>query len=437
MNVARLNFSHGSYENHALLIKNIRAVSAKLKVPVAIMQDLQGPKIRVSELKKPLDVKRGRKLTIGQHIHLDFDISESVKPKQRILIEDGLIELKVLKTRGKKIFCEVVTGGKIQSHKGVNLPDTKARFDVITAKDVEDLKFGLNQNVDYVALSFVRHGRDVVVLKRLIKKNNPKGNELPKVIAKIERKEALDAFKDILHESDGIMVARGDLGVEIADSAVPIAQKQIIRDCLHAAKPVIVATQMLDSMIRNPRPTRAEVSDVANAVLDRADAVMLSGESATGKYPVEAVTEMTRIIEEIEQSPFTANIKEFAGAPDPAHSRAAAIAESAGELDKAEHAKAIITATDTGFSARVIAHRRPHAAIVTLTDHQKIYRQLCLLWGAVPVLVPRFPSFSQLMSNYITVAKKMKLVKKGDRVVLVAGEPLGQKMNLVELKTVR
>ncbi len=304
MDIARLNFSHGSYENHAMLMRNIRAVAKQQHKKVTILQDLQGPKIRVAELSKPLTVKKNQTVAIGKDFDLDFDVSTTVKKGERILIEDGLIELKVIKVSKGLIVCKIVTGGVIQSHKGVNLPDSKITFPVITDKDVSDLQFGLKHGVNYVALSFVRDAKDLIALKKLIKKYLPARKKAPLVVTKIERPEAVKNFSKILKQSDMIMVARGDLGVEMPDWDVPIIQKDIIAKCRKAKKPVIVATQMLDSMIRNPRPTRAEVSDVANAVIDRADAVMLSGETATGKYPVEAVIEMRRIIEDTEASPY-------------------------------------------------------------------------------------------------------------------------------------
>ena len=304
MNVARLNFSHGDHENHKLLIDNIRRVSAKAGVPIAIIQDLHGPKIRIKDLKAPLLVKIGDKVVINKDFQLDTEVSRSIRANQRILIEDGLIELEVDKVAGKYITCTVLSPGKIQNHKGVNLPRTKLKIPILTERDIADLKFGLKNNVDYVALSFVRNAKDVQNLKKLIVKFNPKNFTAPKIIAKIEKPEAVKNFNAILKKADAVMVARGDLGVEMPESQVPILQKEIIQKCLKSAKPVIVATQMLDSMIRNPRPTRAEVSDVANAVIDQSDAVMLSGESAFGKYPVKTVAEMAKIIEVTEKSHF-------------------------------------------------------------------------------------------------------------------------------------
>lgn len=434
MNVARLNFSHGDHENHRLLINNLRRVSGRLNIPIAIIQDLHGPKIRVAGLKEPLNVKVGDKVTIGRDFNLNTEVARSLKPKQRILIEDGLIELEVERIRGKYIHCVALSPGKIQNHKGVNLPRTRLRIPILSEKDIEDLKFGLKNNVDYVALSFVRSARDVIKLKRLIAKYNPKGFTAPKIISKIERPEAVEDFNAILRESDAVMIARGDLGVEMTESQVPILQKEIIQKCLRAAKPVIVATQMLDSMIRNPRPTRAEVSDVANAVIDQADCVMLSGESAFGKYPVRAVAEMNKIIEVTEKSHFI-----------PLHSRAAsaatkteALAESVYELARRIKAKVIVGATESGFTAREIAHKRPYGThLVMLTPKPKVQRQMSLIWGVESFLVAQAKTLEVLITNMLTVVKRRHLAKKGDKIIIVTGEPLGQRenLNLVEVKT--
>lgn len=447
MNVARLNFSHGSYENHLLLMKNIRSVSEKLKTPIAIMQDLQGPKIRIGELVKSVSVKKGQKVILGNStIPLDFDISVSVKPKERILIEDGLIELVVVKvTKGKLgkpglIECKVIAGGEIRSHKGVNLPDSKITFPIFTKKDIADLQFGLKNDVDYVALSFVRNKADILQLKKLIEKYIPKGLKRPQIIAKIERGEAVEKFDEILKETDAVMVARGDLGVEVADSKVPLIQKNLISKCNAVGKPVIVATQLLDSMIRNPRPTRAEVSDVANAVIDRADAVMLSGETATGSYPVEAVTEMTRIIEATESSPYDDSpSRSFEGVSIDDY-KASLIAGAVERLAMGVDAQAIIGTTESGYTARFVSRERPEAPVLILTDRPKVYRQMCLVWGITPLYVKSLSAFKNveaLLNYFVSEVKRLKLIKKGEKVVLVAGNPLGQRMNLVQAVTVK
>ncbi len=436
MNVVRLNFSHGDHGNHGLLIENIRKVSARLNQPIAIIQDLHGPKIRVADLKNPIKVKVGDTIVIGKDFNLDTEVVKSLKPKQRIFIEDGLIELEVEKILGMRVFCVVLSPGRIQNHKGVNLPRTKLKIPILTERDIADLKFGLKNNVDYVALSFVRNVSDVKKLKTLIQKYNPKKLLVPKIIAKIEKPEAVKNFDSILRESDAIMVARGDLGVEMPESQVPILQKEIIQKCLKAAKPVIVATQMLDSMIRNPRPTRAEVSDVANAVIDQADAVMLSGESAFGKFPVKAVSEMNKIIEVTEKSHFLPkHQKIFAKGV----SKAEAVAEGVFELAKNINAKAIVGATDTGFTARLIAHKRPYYRhLVMLTPNEKTHRQMSLIWGVQSFIMPKLKSLELLIQSMLYLVKNKKIVKKKDRVVIITGEPLGQKenMNLVEIKTI-
>ena len=309
MNVARLNFSHGDHPDHARLIKNIKQVSKKLDQPIAILQDLQGPKIRTGVLPaEGVKIKEGQKIILTtkknflpNQIPVTYNkLHQDIKAGERLLFDDGLMDAVVLKVRGMDIVCRVITGGTLLSHKGINLPDTDIGIKSITKKDEEDLEFGVIQNVDWIALSFVRTVNDVRHLKKLInkfqKKHNIKNNAPIKIIAKIEKAEAVKNIDDILTEVDGLMVARGDLGIEIPAENVPLVQKSLINKARANAKSVVVATQMLDSMIRNPRPTRAEVSDVANAVIDHTDAVMLSGETATGKYPVSAVQIMTKII---------------------------------------------------------------------------------------------------------------------------------------------
>lgn len=435
MNVARLNFSHGTYENHAMLVKNVRAVSNKLKTPVAIMQDLQGPKIRVSELPAPVPIKAGQKVVIGQDFSMDFDVSSDVKKGHRILIQDGLMQLIVDKVVGKKIYCTVKNGGIIKSHKGMNLPDTRIKARVMTEKDIADLKFGLKQDVDLVALSFVRNAQDIIELKGLIKKYLPKGFEAPKIIAKIELPEALEEFDSILMETDAVMVARGDLGVEIPASKVPVIQKDLITKCLKAAKPVIVATQMLESMIENPRPTRAEVSDVANAVIDRADAVMLSGESAYGKYPLEAVKVMNETVIDVEASSYMNEHCLFEGENEGL--KTSAIAASACDLSKGVKADAMVSVTDSGFTARFFSHQRPEPPVFMLTSSPKVYQQMALLWGIFPVLVKRYKNINELLEHAVGEVKKAKLINKGQKVVVVAGHSIGERVNMLAVQKVK
>lgn len=435
MDIARLNFSHGDYEMHAQFIQNIRKVSSKLGKQLAIIQDLHGPKVRVGKLEKPIEVKLGDTVVIGKDCDLSYDVSKWVRPKQHILIEDGLIELEITKVSGKHIHCVALTPGKIQERKGLNLPRTKLKFPILTDKDIQDLKFGLQHDVDYIALSFVRNRKDIANLKKYIKKHNPKGHEAPKIIAKIECLEGVKKFDEILAEADGIMVARGDLGVEVPESEVPLLQKTFIQKCLRVAKPVIVATQMLDSMIRNPRPTRAEVSDVANAVIDQTDCVMLSGETAFGKYPLKAVTAMNKIIETTEKSPISHS---HVLLPTRSFSRSDAVAESAFELSRFTKAKVIVGATMSGFTAREISHERPHhARIVMFTPKQKVCRQMVLLWGVTSYPIPAVKTYEELITTMLNMVRKEKLVKKGEQLLIVTGEPLGQRenLNVVEVKT--
>jgi len=417
MNVARLNFSHGDHATHKHAIENIRKVSAKTGVPIAILQDLQGPKIRVEKvMQPPLAVSKGQQVVIGKDLTLDGKITKALKPKQRILIEDGLIELVVKKVLGKFVYCTAQSKGIIQARKGVNLPSTVLKIPSLTPADIKDVMFGLAMDVDFVALSFVRTGGDIRFLRKLIAEHNPKKFELPKIVAKIEKPEAVENFDDILEEADAIMVARGDLGVEISESDVPIIQKTIIQKCLRAAKPVIVATHMLDSMIRNPRPTRAEVSDVANAVIDHADCVMLSGESAFGSYPVESVKQMSRIIYATERSPFVPHHRNFleravALGKGAAHS----LSEVVGDLE----AKVMVGITLSGELARELSRERPpFTRIIMLTPHAKLQRQLCLFWGTASYVVPK--SFSpKLIQNFV---KKHKAVHKGEHLVIARSD---------------
>ena len=440
LNVARINFSHGTHESNLFSINNVKAVSKKLGVPVAKLADLQGPKIRVGSIDTPIPIKPGQKITIGEDFNMDFDITTSVKPGERLLIEDGLIEFKILKvvpTKGKvqgKIYCEVVNGDAVRARKGINMPDTHTTFPIMTDKDMDDLKFSLKQDVEYVALSFVRGPEDVVNLKQLMKKYLPKGFTMPKVMVKIEIPSAVARFDEILAETDAVMVARGDLGVELPPARVPVIQKTIIRKCLEVAKPVIVATQMLDSMIHNPRPTRAEVSDVANAVIDRADAVMLSGETSTGSYPLECVQTMTEIIRDVEASEFMAEECLFMGEPDEVH--ASAIAGSACDLAHGVGADAIISVTESGFTGRFMSQQRPHAPVYVLSTNPSVCRQMALLWGVQPVAKKWYKDATALLDHAVDEVKKAGFVKKGDRVVVVAGRPTGSRINIVEMKVV-
>jgi pyruvate kinase len=463
MNVARLNFSHGSFSSHKKIIKSVRKISEKLNIPVGIMADLQGPRIRVSSVEElsvskneiievrealiPVKISPLKKIINKLRIStaedkqkiLNLDLAgvvRMVNPGSSILIEDGLIKLKVLKRRKDHLLCRVANSGMIKPRKGVNIPGISAKLGAITARDKEVLDFAIKQNVDFVAMSFVRTADEINYLKRLIKNRTKRKNNAAQVIAKIERKEAIKNFDKILGATDAVMVARGDLGIEMPQADIPILQKEICAKCLKAGKPVIVATQMLDSMIRNPRPTRAEVTDVSNAVIDHADALMLSGETASGKYPVEAVHTMTQIIRRTEKSPFDDLGHGFLS--DQKESVSAAVAQSAHELLKDSGAKAIVVASISGFTARMITRHRPEQKIFVMTNNEKTHNQLSLVWGARSFVLPDCKDLDELIDKSMEIIKKNKLLKKKDKVVIVAGRPHVKKehMSLVKVEEI-
>lgn len=447
MDVARLNFSHGTYAEHTLLIRHIRAAAKKVDKTVAIMQDLQGPRIRVGAVSRDgIEVQRHeRVIFVPEHMinyrllvtssdkvipHQYLHLYKDVKKGSQILINDGLIQFRVTKVENRLVYAHVEKPGIIFTHKGINLPGVEVSSEVITAKDKQDLKFGLTQNIDFVALSFVKGPEHIRALRKMI----PTKAQVH-IIAKIERAEAVKNFAAILKETDGIMVARGDLGIELPPEDVPLIQKQLVLDCITAAKPVIVATQMLESMILNPRPTRAEVSDVANAVIDHTDAVMLSGETANGKYPVEAIEMMTRIITKTEPSPFD-DLPESFFDHDP-QDTVHGIAKSAYELAHDTKAKAIVAASFSGQTAQYIARFRPEDPIVVLTDNKKTLQHMTLVWGVVGVLVPQARNLEKLVERMVQVVKKLKLARRNQSIVVVSGHPVRNQehMNAVKVHT--
>ncbi|HLM83799.1 MAG TPA: pyruvate kinase [Candidatus Bathyarchaeia archaeon] len=464
MNVARLNFSHGDFSSHKRIIKLVRKISESLKVPVAVMADLQGPRIRVSN-EKELAVSKNEIIEIREApipakanplkkifsrlkkvagakkpktLNLDLGgVVRMVKPGSNILIEDGLIKIKVLERKRDKLLGRVQNSGIIRSRKGVNIPGISAKLAALTARDKEVLDFVLAQDVDLVAMSFVRSPDEINYLKKLIKAKSKRKAGLPQVIAKIERKEAIKNFDKILAVTDAVMVARGDLGIEMPQADLPILQKEICAKCLRTGKPVIVATQMLDSMIRNPRPTRAEVTDVSNAVIDHADALMLSGETASGKYPVETIETMSQIIRRTERSPFDDLDHGFLG--DHNSSISAAIAQSAHELLKDSGAKAIAVASVSGRAARMIARHRPEQKILVMTNNEKTHNQLALVWGVASFVLPDCKDLDELIDISVETIKKNKLLKKKDKIVIVAGRPHVKKehMSLVKVEEIR
>ena len=451
MNVARLNFSHGTYDNHALLMKNVRAVEEATSEPVAILQDLQGPKIRVGILPEP-----GIELKIGDKISFDTSLKEYkaqgsipvdypalhqyLAPGERILLNDGRSEVKVARVEGTRIDTEVVVGGLITSHKGINVPDSNLQVSSLTDKDKADAKFGVASGVDMIALSFVTSAKDIVDLRFLIKQYEDELGLKPtqpiRIIAKIERAAALKNIKEILAVVDGIMIARGDLGIETPSHDLPLVQKKLIDAALDAAKPVIVATQMLDSMRENPRPTRAEVSDVANAVIDHADALMLSNETATGQYPVVTVETMAEIISETEKSIY--DDLALRVTPRKKYKIDDIISQLSRLLAEQVEAKLILAASISGETGRLISRYRPELPIVVGTGTPRVQHQLNLSWGVIPFLLESCNSIEELVERSMIYLKKKKIVKTGDKLIVVAGEPVGHAghVNLLEVREV-
>jgi pyruvate kinase len=428
MDVARLNFSHGTHEEHAESFSILRETAITLKKPIAIVADLQGPKIRTGPLAGGGSVllRAGQRFVIttakvlGDTTRVNttfYPMPREVKRGDRILLSDGLIELRVESTTPHEVICQVANGGLLGENKGINLPGVKLRVPALTAKDREDLRFALSQEVDYIAVSFVRRPEDVVLAKALVKRAK---RDTP-VIAKLEKPEAIDNLEEILKVADGVMVARGDLGVEMNPECVPVVQKNIIARARANRRPVITATQMLESMTENPRPTRAEASDVANAIFDGSDAVMLSAETATGKYPVETVGMMARIIEEAEKS-----IQEF---PRPAGTERLKVAETVAELvchaSKELHMKAIAVFTHSGFTARLVARYRPLLPIIAFSPEVTTRRRMALLWGVMPRSIVDIKKIDALPCIAEKRLIEERLVKKGDVIGIVAGTPMG------------
>lgn len=443
MNVCRLNFSHGTHENHAELIATIRRVAKKTGEHLAILQDLQGPKIRVGELPpegvslptgKEISFTSG-KMRLPYVIQVSYEtLARDVKVGQRLLFDDGLLQARVKRVKGQEVLCEMEFGGTLFSHKGLNLPDTTTSISAMSDKDKDDLAFGLKQNVDFVALSFVRSAQDIHDLRKQMGKR-AEGIRKIRIIAKIEKPEAVKALDEIIEAADGIMVARGDLGVEIPAEQVPLVQKDLIRRCLDAAKPVIVATQMLDSMIRQPRATRAEISDVANAVIDHTDATMLSGESATGAFPLEAVQTMANVLIEVEKSAFDDIPPHLRLDPEQSE---AAMTNVATILSHAMKAKAIVCITESGEAARLLSRHRPSMPIYACTDSPEIARQVNLSWGVKPCLFEAWKDQKAWDIQVLAWLKKQKMVIPGDQLIFVGGEPLGKtgQVPWIEARTV-
>jgi len=443
VDVARLNFSHGTWEEHALRIRHLRAISEAINKPLAILQDLSGPKIRIDKIAdEPVILRRGREFTLTvRPVSGDEKIAavsvpellQAIRAGNIIYLDDGLLQLKVLRIQGEDIVCRVLHGGPLSSHKGVNLPGASLPLPSLTGKDRADLNFGIAQGVDWIALSFVRSAEDIRQIKSLVA---AQGADIP-VLAKIEKHEAIRHLDEILQTADGAMVARGDLGIEVPMQEVPLLQKRIIAKCNELGKPVITATQMLDSMVRSPRPTRAEVADIANAIFDGTDAVMLSGETAIGAYPLEAVRTMARVVAEAEKSLDYIGmlIKKVSGR---AVSCTDAIGQAACELAMDLKAAAIIAPTTSGQTARTISKYRPEARIVAPTADTRVLRRLALYWGVHPILMRPAFSTDELLSEAISAAVREQMVRKGDRTVLTAGVPAGEpgRTNLIKVHVV-
>ena len=432
MDAARFNFSHGSHPEHLERLNMLKSVRDAMGRPVATILDTKGPEIRIKSFEaKTVTLEPGDTFTLTTEdvvgnqgwVSVTYpQLHEEVAPGQEILIDDGLVAIRVDRIEGTRIICTVENGGTLSANKSINIPGVHIQLPALTEKDIDDIRFGVENDFDFIAASFVRRAADVEAVRAVL---HDCGGDDVKIIAKIENQEGVDNLDDILEAADGIMVARGDLGVEIPAARVPILQKQMIRKGLQLGKPVITATQMLDSMMRNPRPTRAEVSDVANAVYDGTGSVMLSGETAGGKYPVEALTAMVGIVTETESA--IDYWKQFQKQRVlPASNINDAITHTCCLTAKDLNAKAILTATNSGRSARMICRFRPACPIAALTMHEKVRRQLNISWGVTPFLTGEVTSTDRIFSLSAEVALKERLVQNGDTVVITAGVPLGK-----------
>lgn len=448
MNVVRLNFSHGEYAWHGAVINRVRELSEELQLPIGILADLQGPRIRTG-VKKDIVLHQGGRVRVSDSVHADalaasematvlFDmpgIIDGVVVGHAILIEDGLVELTVTETGKHFVIAEAKNDGVIKNRKGVILPDSQLDLSILSEKDVQDLHFVLQEGVDFVGLSFVGSADDIVLVREEMRRVLGQDARLPQIVAKIERKEAIKNLTAIIKVTDAVMVARGDLGIEMPASEVVLLQKQIIAESLKAAKPVIVATQMMKSMTENPRPTRAEVSDVSNAVIDHTDAVMLSEESAAGKYPVETVAMMAEIIGKTEESPFSDLLAEL---DLNFHSGTATVLRSAYLLAESYKAEAILAFSVTGHTAHLLSHFRPERKLLVATNSRQVWNALSLVWGIRPYLFEDDTNIETFSPRIIEQAKKEGLLKAGDQVVVFHGRtPEHDALRLVGIREVR
>jgi pyruvate kinase len=439
MDAARLNLSHGNREEHAERARLVREAEASTGRPLALIADLQGPKLRIGELATPVTLTRGEEVVVigdessrdGELPVLPAVIGEVLQPGHEVLIDDGLVRLRVERVRKGRAECAVLTGGTVSAHKGVNLPGVPVPIPSLTRKDMDDLEFALSLNADFVALSFVRSAADVRDLKDLIKQ----AGSTASVIAKIEKSEAVDALDAVMDEADAAMVARGDLGVEIGPELVPLIQKRVIVAALDHGKPVITATQMLESMIHQPEPTRAEASDVANAILDGTSAVMLSGETAVGDFPIEAVTTMTRIARAVEPSlGYRHQLPEAGEEPTVGQ----AMSNGACDLAETLQAAAILVPTFSGRTASAVARLRPRRPVLGLTHHEYAWRQMAVEWGVIPLYIPECADVEELWERSVEAARGSGVVEPGDRVVITAGTAvnIAGSTNVIKVETV-
>ena len=438
LNVARINFSHGTHEQHAQSIATVRSLAEELQRPVAILADLQGPRIRIGDLPKPLFLHEGQDVVFVPEgaekpgeIPITYEaLAHDVHTGDRILVDDGLLDFLVLDVQGTRVAARVIHGGELRSHKGMNLPGVQVSAPSITDKDRADVAFAVEHNLDYVALSFVRRAEDISSLRELVPK-------WMLICAKIEKDVALANIESILRASDAVMVARGDLGVELPFEEVPTAQKRIIALANRFGRPVITATQMLESMVENPRPTRAEASDVANAILDGTDAVMLSAETAAGSFPRLAVAAMTRIITQMESHPAPPLGNVMLRPRDGIVSTEEAIAAATVAASRMLATPLVIVFTKSGFTARIVASHRPDVPILALTDEPRTYRQLALVWGVIPALVRHCGSYDEMVQVGLDEVRERKLAEPGDRVILTAGVPFDEPGTTNTLKVER
>jgi pyruvate kinase len=446
MDIARLNFSHGTHEDHLKVIEYIKEVNKKREVPIAIMLDTKGPEIRTGKFKEPVILEAGNTVTLTTQevewctkdlIYINYpNLPKIVKKGSLVYIADGSVELRVEEVKGNNVICTIVVSSEVNTKKNVNVPNTFVDLPAISEIDISDLEFGIQNDIDFIAQSFVKRAEDVLEVREILKRNNA---EHIHIISKIESFEGLENLDKIIEVSDGIMVARGDLGVQIPIETIPTVQKRIIKKCNACGKPVITATQMLESMIKNPRPTRAEATDVANAIFDGTDAIMLSGETASGKHPLRVIDIMDKIARHAERTMvmsrhiWTENFEK-----DERGNVAEAISLSVCQTAKDLEASAIITCTTSGHTARQISRHRPLVPIIAVTPNIDEYKKLLLVWAVLPVLIQPPKNTDDLIKMAIQVAKDKKLVEMGDTVVITCGIPFNVKgnINLMKVETI-